>query len=134
MGAKVGLPERNVSKNKGVFEAGLRSIEVAKRAGVEVEWRVEDVVQPRVLDDLLSQGWLGGDPPARVTEGRQQDVKGVSSNCELMLLTLAQPPGGPLPDSVFVKLPMRPLLTRWFFVIIQSWRLEASRVAELWPV
>ena len=36
MGAKVGLPERNVSKNKGVFDAGLRSIEVAKRAGVEL--------------------------------------------------------------------------------------------------
>jgi imidazolonepropionase-like amidohydrolase len=36
MGAKVGLPERNVSKNKGVFEAGCRSIEVAKRAGVEL--------------------------------------------------------------------------------------------------
>jgi imidazolonepropionase-like amidohydrolase len=36
MGAKVGLPERNVSKNEGVFEAGCRSIEVAKRAGVEL--------------------------------------------------------------------------------------------------
>lgn len=36
MGAKVGLPERNVAKNRGVFEAGLRSIEVAKRAGVEL--------------------------------------------------------------------------------------------------
>ena len=36
MGAKVGLPERNVTKNKGVFDAGLRSIEVAKRAGVEL--------------------------------------------------------------------------------------------------
>ncbi len=36
MGPKVGLPERNVTKNKGVFEAGLRSIEVAKRAGVEL--------------------------------------------------------------------------------------------------
>ena len=36
MGAKVGLPERNVSKNEGVFDAGRRSIEVAKRAGVEL--------------------------------------------------------------------------------------------------
>jgi imidazolonepropionase-like amidohydrolase len=36
MGAKVGLPERNVSKNAGVFEAGCRSIQVAKRAGVEL--------------------------------------------------------------------------------------------------
>ena len=36
IGAKVGLPERNVSKNAGVFEAGCRSIEVARRAGVEL--------------------------------------------------------------------------------------------------
>ena len=36
IGAKVGLPERNVAKNKGVFEAGQASIEVARRAGVEL--------------------------------------------------------------------------------------------------
>lgn len=36
IGAKVGLPERNVSKNRGVFEAGQRSIEIARSAGVEL--------------------------------------------------------------------------------------------------
>jgi imidazolonepropionase-like amidohydrolase len=36
IGAKVGLPERNVSKNEGVFEAGCGSIEIARRAGVEL--------------------------------------------------------------------------------------------------
>jgi imidazolonepropionase-like amidohydrolase len=36
IGAKLGLPERNVSKNEGVFDAGRRSIEVAKQAGVEL--------------------------------------------------------------------------------------------------
>jgi imidazolonepropionase-like amidohydrolase len=36
IGAKVGLPERNVSKNRGVFESGQRSIEIARRAGVEL--------------------------------------------------------------------------------------------------
>jgi imidazolonepropionase-like amidohydrolase len=34
IGAKVGLPERNVSKNRGVFESGQRSIEIARNAGV----------------------------------------------------------------------------------------------------
>jgi imidazolonepropionase-like amidohydrolase len=34
LGPKVGLPERNVAKNEGVFDAGRHSIEVAKRAGV----------------------------------------------------------------------------------------------------
>lgn len=36
IGAKLGLPQVNVSKNEGVFEAGCRSIELAKRAGVEL--------------------------------------------------------------------------------------------------
>lgn len=36
IGAKLGLPPVNVSKNEGVFEAGCESIEVAKRAGVEL--------------------------------------------------------------------------------------------------
>jgi imidazolonepropionase-like amidohydrolase len=36
IGAKVGLPERNVSKNRGVFEDGQRSIEIARSAGVEL--------------------------------------------------------------------------------------------------
>jgi imidazolonepropionase-like amidohydrolase len=34
IGANLGLPAVNVSKNEGVFEAGCRSIEIAKRAGV----------------------------------------------------------------------------------------------------
>jgi len=34
IGAKVGLPERNVTKNRGVFESGQRSLEIARSAGV----------------------------------------------------------------------------------------------------
>jgi imidazolonepropionase-like amidohydrolase len=36
LGAKVGLPEVNLAKNRGVFNAGQRSIEIAKEAGVEL--------------------------------------------------------------------------------------------------
>jgi imidazolonepropionase-like amidohydrolase len=36
IGAKVGLPERNVSKNRGVFESGQQSIGIARNAGVEL--------------------------------------------------------------------------------------------------
>jgi imidazolonepropionase-like amidohydrolase len=36
IGAKMGLPERNVTKNRGVFEAGQRSIEIARAAGVRL--------------------------------------------------------------------------------------------------
>lgn len=34
MGAKAGMPQRNLDKNQGVFEQGRSSIEVAKNAGV----------------------------------------------------------------------------------------------------
>jgi imidazolonepropionase-like amidohydrolase len=36
IGAKLGLPERNLRKNAGVLESGQRSIEIARRAGVEL--------------------------------------------------------------------------------------------------
>ena len=36
IGAKFGLPERNVEKNQGVLEAGRTSIEIARRAGLEL--------------------------------------------------------------------------------------------------
>jgi imidazolonepropionase-like amidohydrolase len=36
MGAKAGMPARNLEKNQGVFELGCRSIEVAREAGVEL--------------------------------------------------------------------------------------------------
>ena len=36
MGAKAGLPEVNLAKNRGVFAAGQRSIEIAREAGVEL--------------------------------------------------------------------------------------------------
>jgi len=36
LGDKLGLPARNLEKNRGVFEAGLRSVEIARRNGVEL--------------------------------------------------------------------------------------------------
>ncbi len=36
MGAKLGMPERNLEKNRGVFEQGQHSISVARAAGVEL--------------------------------------------------------------------------------------------------
>ena len=36
IGAKMGLPERNVSKNRGVLESGQQSIEIARSEGVEL--------------------------------------------------------------------------------------------------
>ncbi len=36
LGAKAGMPERNLEKNRGVFDLGRQSIEVARTAGVEL--------------------------------------------------------------------------------------------------
>ena len=36
MGAELGMPERNLEKNRGVFEQGRQSIDVAKAAGVSL--------------------------------------------------------------------------------------------------
>ncbi len=36
LGAKVGLPETNLAKNRGVFEAGQRAVETARAAGVQL--------------------------------------------------------------------------------------------------
>jgi imidazolonepropionase-like amidohydrolase len=36
VGPEVGLPQRNLDKNQGVYELGLQSVEVARQAGVEL--------------------------------------------------------------------------------------------------
>lgn len=36
LGAKMGMPARNLEKNQGVFEAGQQSIEIARRAGLDL--------------------------------------------------------------------------------------------------
>lgn len=51
LGAKLGFPTRNLEKNQEILAAGLRSIEIATEAGVELGWGT----------DLLgeSQPWQG---------------------------------------------------------------------------
>ena len=56
---------------------------------------------------------------------QRQDIPSVSSNCHNLVLTIEQDGEADLPDSLFVKLPMESLATRWFFSIINSWRLES---------
>lgn len=63
--------------------------------------------------------------PARITSVDQQDIPSVSSNCHNVVLSVAQEGEVVLPPSLFVKLPMPSLATRWFFSIIGSWQLES---------
>lgn len=68
IGAKVGLPERNVSKNRGVFEDGQRSIEIARSAGVELGFGT----------DLLgeAQPWQNREFAIRAELEKSRDVLG----------------------------------------------------------
>ncbi len=56
---------------------------------------------------------------------QRQPIPSVSSNCDNLVLTIEQAGEPTLPRSLFVKLPMESLLTRWFFSIINAWRLES---------
>ena len=89
-------------------------------------FRADDVVRPRVLQGLLNDWSLDeARAPAQIVAVHRQDVPSISSNCHNLVLTLEQGSDAGLPDSLFVKLPMESVTTRWFFSVINSWRLES---------
>jgi hypothetical protein len=104
---------------------GLRLARDALSPG-SLPYRAEQVCRPDTLARLINDWAL--DPqhqPVRISAVRRQDIPSVSSNCHNLVLSLEQDGAALFPDTVFVKLPMESLLTRWFFSIIGSWRLES---------
>jgi hypothetical protein len=94
--------------------------------GGSMPYRPDDVCRPQVLTGLVNDYALSSvSGPASVTAVRTQDIPSISSNCHNLVLTLEQSGQPQLPDSVFLKLPMESLVTRWFFSLINSWRLES---------
>jgi hypothetical protein len=94
--------------------------------GYSMPFRARDVATPEVLTLLLNSGAVGADnTPVRLSAVQLQDIPSVSSNCHNLVLNIEQAGEKTLPASLFVKLPMESLLTRWFFSIINSWRLES---------
>jgi Ecdysteroid kinase-like family len=126
-------------------EFGMSVVETARMAGIAVAggsrllrdalggligtslpYKASDVAQPDVLSELINSGALpavGG--PAQISTVQRQPIPSVSSNCENLVLTIEQAGERTLPDSLFVKIPMESLLTRWFFTIINAWQLES---------
>jgi len=100
---------------------------LGERLGLSLPYRPERVTEPATLAGLVQAGAVGDlGGPVCIDAVHRQDVPSVSSNCQNLVLTLEQPAGkAVLPDSVFVKLPMESLATRWFFSVINSWRLES---------
>lgn len=60
LGPKVGLPEVNLAKNRGVFAAGQRSIELARAAGVELGLGTDLLgeAQPRQNEEIAIRAEL----------------------------------------------------------------------------
>lgn len=99
---------------------------LADVAGRAMPFRADEVCRPGTLTRLINEHALPGvAAPVNITAVHRQDVPSVSSNCHNLVLTLEQASEPRLPDSVFVKLPMESLATRWFFSVINAWRLES---------
>jgi len=94
--------------------------------GRSLPFKAEDIAEPETLARLINSWSLQPErEPVRINSLQRQDIPSVSSNCHNLVLTLEQPGEATLPPSLFVKLPMESLVTRWFFSIINSWRLES---------
>ena len=111
-----------------VLRAGLRlaSDAVGDVTGSSLPIDPVAVAQPATLTALLNKGALL-EPVQRVTVNgiTVQPVPSVSSNCVNQVLSIAHDAGSALPDSLFVKIPMPQLLTRWFLNVINAWELES---------
>jgi len=94
--------------------------------GASLPYKGEIFSRPETMTRLMNQYSLApGNQPVAISAVHRQDIPSVSSNCQNLVLTLEQAGDSVLPTSVFVKLPMESLVTRWFFTIINSWRLES---------
>ncbi len=95
-------------------------------AGRSLPFKPREVCKPMTLTRLINNySLIPSTTPVRINTVSQQDIPSVSSNCQNLILNVDHGGDTSLPGSVFVKLPMESLLTRWFFSIINSWQLES---------
>ncbi|MDE0929518.1 MAG: phosphotransferase [Halioglobus sp.] len=106
--------------------------------GRSLPFKAADVATPDVLTRLINEGALQSNTaPIKINTLIRQDIPSVSSNCHNLVLTIEQAGEATLPASLFVKVPMESLATRWFFSIINSWQLESyffRHVAKTLPL
>jgi len=95
-------------------------------SGGSLPYEADDIVTPDKLSQIINAH--GVEPlhgPARITGVTQLDIPSISSNCNNVVVDIEQEDEGVLPDSLFIKLPLPSLTTRWFFSVIGSWQLES---------
>jgi len=106
---------------------------VAEPFGGALPLSPERVSTPEFLNGLLRDH--GIDPQAakaRIADTRLLDIKSVSSNCNNVVVAIAQEAdasvadAGAFPDSLFIKLPSAQILTRAFCSIIGVWGIECD--------
>lgn len=112
---------------------------------VGLPWRAEKVVQPEMLSTFIadySNPAGSNDISLPLTELRVRAVKSTSSNCENLVFdaysaAADEKHGSELhsaeQQSFFLKLPMQPLVTHWFFALIGSWELECYFCRHIAP-
>jgi len=106
--------------------ARLAADALGDQTGSSIPFKAQEVATPRALSRLINAGTLQPDrQPVVISTVQRQSVPSVSSNCHNLVLTIEQAGEPTLPRSLFVKLPMEALATRWFFSIINVWRLES---------
>jgi hypothetical protein len=112
---------------------------IGDRMGTSFPYKPEIITQAPELAGIIND--YGVEPLAGPAEIEAVEVLGipcVSSNCNNIVVKITQPGSNrALPDSLFIKLPSPSLVTRWFFNIIESWKLESyffRHVAHTLPI
>ena len=95
----------------------------------------ERLVQPKVLQQLLREDGLGVYRQLGAIESaRLLDIQSISSNCNNRVLGLEYMEGAAAgPATMFLKMPVRSLATRFFFNVIMVWELECEFYRKLAP-
>ncbi len=119
----------------------LRALVLLLRDALSPGWALpldpRRVARPGFLERLLRDHAV----PAHALQGRLAGVtltgqRSVSSNCENQVLALDWEEADgttQLPDTVYLKMPVRSLATRAFFALITSWELECRFYRNVAP-
>jgi aminoglycoside phosphotransferase (APT) family kinase protein len=109
------------------------------RTGSSLSYDPQQICEPAALSALINNNATDIVAAPVVLLGVELlDVLSPSSNCNNLVIRIEQAAGkAVLPETLFIKLPSPELVTRWFFNIIESWKLESHffrHVAHTLPI
>lgn len=99
---------------------------IADRVAKSLPYDADEFIKAQSFNDVVNTyGVESLAGPACISAVHRQNIPSVSSNCNNVVVSIEQAGKAVLPDSLFIKLPLPSLTTRWFFSIIGSWKLES---------